>query len=518
MGRIKILLADDRPEWIKNWQEDLNHLDISDLNIHTQVEADEVYAALESDTFDILLLDMDWTDGGGRKEEGIEMLRRAKQASPATDVIIITGYGAGENYERIRNAYKYGVTDFLQKGDKEYHKSEFERIIRNALEKARLKRKAVSPFWRWIIDESGISIENTLGNLLGRSEMMRGLFSVIKKVAQTDSRLLLLGETGVGKSEIARTIHKLSNRKFREMVEFTPGEFPETLQESELFGHEKGAFTGAAAEKAGLIKQAHESTLFIDEVGTMMSSMQAKLLRFLDTKEFRKLGGKADESSDIRLICATNRNIHKDALEEKFRPDLLMRISGFPLHIPPLRDHLEDIPLLAEKFLKKHSAAGRENRTFELTEDGLNKLLRYDWPGNIRELDNVFERAVPLAVISGSDRITAAHVRFDREIYIDNDAGITALVNLDRLYSLIKNRENRYDDAPSLAKAWGELIARQIIDRAMKEARGHMKQSGILLNFYEGLDKEESPADHKKYEAYRQYLTTQLKIKARDYK
>ena len=490
MKKIKILLADDKPEWIENWKQDLGRINISNLDIHHQVDVADVNTSLEKNIYDIILLDMDWSDGGGGPEDGIKILRLVKQISPGTDVIIITGKGAGQYNEKIRKAYEFGVTDFLQKGETEYHKSEFERIIRNAVEKARLKHKANLSFWDSIIDESGISTENKLENLLGRSEVMRTMFSVIKKIALTDTRILLLGETGVGKSEIARTIHKQSLRSKKDIVEFTPGEFPETLQESELFGHVKGAFTGADKDKKGLIKQAHDSTLFIDEVGTMMPSMQVKLLRFLDSNEFRKLGGTDNESSDIRLICATNSNIRKDALEGKFRSDLLMRINGFPLRIPPLRDHLEDIPMLAEKFIK--------DKPFKLTDDAINKLMRYDWPGNIRELHNVFERAVPLAAISGSDKITAAQIRFDREMDgPEGETGITDIVNIDKLYDLIKNGENKYNDVPSLSKAWGELTTRKIIERAMTEAKD-MKQSGILLNFYKDLAKNQSPEDQKK--------------------
>ncbi len=535
MRRLKILLADDEASWIEDiWRNDLNRLNIPDLDIHSRIYADELRETLKKNIYDILLLDMDWSKGRGTPDEGIDILHLAKQTNPNIEVIIITAKGPGERYERIRTAYKYGAADFLEKGASEYHKAEFERIIRNAVEKARLRHKANAYFWDRFIDESNISTENTLGNLIGQSEVMRGLFSVIKKVAKTESRVLLLGETGVGKSELARTIHNESMRSSRVLVEFTPGEFPETLQESELFGHVKGAFTGALTDKDGLITQAHGGTLFIDEVGTMMPSMQAQLLRFLDTQKVRKLGGKQVESPDVRLICATNRNIHKDALEGKFRSDLLMRISGFPLHIPPLRDHPEDVPLLSEKFLKKHTKHAVAGKAFKLTDDALDKLMRHDWPGNIRELKNIIERAVIMAISSDSNQIKAAHIWFDKEVIpaTDGNSGVAALVNIDKLYSLIKNGEMQYNDMASLTKAWGGLIAREIVSRAMTESKGNMKQSGILLKFYEGIKKkkkkEDSPSDydknaayrrdHKKYSAYRQYLTTTFKIRAKDHK
>ncbi len=519
MSKIKIFLADDQAAQIDYWQTELSFLNIPGLEIDSAFKADRVYAALKKNIYDILLLDMDWSyffNSGGHEKEGIDMLRAAKQANPNIEVIIITAKGAGENFNRVRDAYQYGVTDFLGKGDSDYYKSEFERVIRNAVEKTRLRHKARLPFWNWVIDETDTYNENTLGELVGRSEIMRGLFSVIKKMAQTDSRVLLLGETGVGKSMIARTIHNQSKRKHKKLEEFTPGEFPETLQESALFGHVKGAFTGADKNKNGLIAQAHHGSLLIDEIGTMTPGMQVKLLRFLDTCNYRKLGGESDLLADVRLICATNRNIYQMVLKGEFQKDLLMRLSVFPIQIPPLRDHMEDISMLAEKMIAKYAKGSTE---YKLTDAALNRFMGHTWPGNIRELNNVIERAIFLTSLSNKTEITQAEVRFDLEMFSANSTThINELVNIDRLYACIKNGEFQYDNISELVKTWGESISREIVHRAMAEAKGSMKQSGILLNMYQGLSKEENPEDSKKYESYRQYLSSQLKIRAKDYK
>ncbi|MDY6905334.1 MAG: sigma 54-interacting transcriptional regulator [Thermodesulfobacteriota bacterium] len=513
-SKTKIFLADDQPAQIEYWQTELARLNLPDIEIDSAFTTKKVYQALEKNLYDLLLLDMDWSDGGGHEKEGIDILKAAKQANPNIEVIIITAKGPGTNFNRIRDAYELGVTDFLEKGTGDYYQAEFERVIRNAREKTQLRQKARLPFWNSLVDETGIYNETNLGELVGRSEVMRRLFSVILKIAQTDYRVFLLGETGVGKSLIARTIHDNSSRKDQYLAEFTPGEFPETLQESMLFGHVKGAFTGADKDKQGLIAQANKGTLFIDEIGTMALGMQVKLLRFLDTGEYRQLGGE-NHKADVRLICATNRNIYQMALEGKFQQDLLMRLNVFPLQIPPLRDHKEDIPMLAKIMLSKYS---NNVTNYNITDAALNRFMNHTWPGNIRELSNVVERAVFLADFADKTEITPTEVRFDQEMFTtDTTTHINDLVNIDRLYTCIKDKEFHYENMPAMVKTWGEPISREIVLRAIKEADG-VKRSGILLNMYQGLTKEESTDDFQKYESYRQYVYNQLKIRSKDFK
>jgi two-component system response regulator PilR (NtrC family) len=240
-----------------------------------------------------------------------------------------------------------------------------------------------------------LGLSHSFANVIGRSEAMLDLFKMIETVSRTNSTILLTGESGTGKGLVAQAIHFHSLRRDRPMVSLNCGAMPETLLESELFGHMRGAFTGAEANKKGLLEAAEKGTIFLDEIGEMSSLMQVKLLRVLQERRFRRVGGLEELQADIRVIAATNQNLAKAVAEGRFREDLYYRINVIPIALPPLRERREDIPLLAEHFLTKYAEqmgkaiSGIAHSTLEL-------LLAHDWPGNIRELENAIERAVAL--------------------------------------------------------------------------------------------------------------------------
>lgn len=234
------------------------------------------------------------------------------------------------------------------------------------------------------------------GGLVGKSRPMQELFSLVRSVAQSDVTVLITGETGTGKEQTARLIHQLSPRRAGRFLAINCGALAETLLESELFGHERGAFTGAMTQKKGKFEQANGGTLFLDEIGDITPAMQVKLLRVVQEREFQRVGGHEDITVDVRIIAATNQDLHALVAERKFRQDLFYRLNVFPLHIPPLRERVEDIPLIAQHLLARHATA-QKKAVKGLTGEALEVLVRYRWPGNVRELENVIERAVALA-------------------------------------------------------------------------------------------------------------------------
>ncbi len=234
------------------------------------------------------------------------------------------------------------------------------------------------------------------GGLVGKSRPMQDLFGLVRNVAQSDVTVLITGETGTGKEQTARLIHQLSPRRTGRFLAINCGALAENLLESELFGHERGAFTGAVTQKKGKFEQATGGTLFLDEIGEISPAMQVKLLRVLQERELQRVGGHEDIKVDVRIIAATNHDLHSLVTERKFRQDLFYRLNVFPLHIPPLRERIEDIPLIAQHLLDRHATA-QKKAVKGLTGEALEAMVRYRWPGNIRELENAIERAVALA-------------------------------------------------------------------------------------------------------------------------
>src|SRR5215813_4077542 len=333
---------------------------------------------LEGARYDMLVTDikMPHTDG-------IEVLRHARKISPETAVILIT---AVEDYEAAVQAVKSGAFDYIHKGPSLV--DEVKVAITRATEIIELRRQNQA----FKLDAAS---RNSLENIIGCSRAMEALKQTIRTVASTNSTILVHGESGTGKELVARAIHTCSPRSSEPFVSINCGAFPETLLESELFGYVKGAFTGASQNKRGLFEVAHEGTIFLDEISEMSLTMQVKLLRVLQERCVRPVGGTDEIAIDVRVIAATNRDLDKSVAENTFREDLYYRLNVIPVVVPPLRERREDIPLLANHFLKKYaSAAGRS--ILRVNKSSLDALCGYEWPGNVRQLENTIERAVAL--------------------------------------------------------------------------------------------------------------------------
>jgi len=315
---------------------------------------------------EVVLLDV-WLPG----KDGIEILKKIKEGNNFASVIMISGHS---NIDTAVNAIKFGAYDFLEKP------LSLERVliqVRNALEMQRLERRIGEERWE----------------IIGESPPMIALKETIKKVAASNSRTLIFGESGTGKELVARAIHNASPRRNSDFVEVNCAAIPQELIESELFGHEKGSFTGAFERKKGKFEMAHEGTLFLDEIGDMSPATQAKVLRVIETQEFQRVGGNKKIKVDVRIIAATNKNLQEEIRKNNFREDLYFRLNVVPIHIPPLRERKEDIPLLAEYFLKLF-ARQYGQRPKKLSKTVIQSLMNYDWPGNVRELKNTIERFV----------------------------------------------------------------------------------------------------------------------------
>ena len=334
---------------------------------------------LGSAIYDVIVTDIKMPN-----TNGIEVLRYAHQVSPESAVILIT---AVDDYEAAVEAVKAGgATDYIRKSPGLV--DEIKLAINRALEKIALSRQNFA-FKR------DAATRNSLDNIVGASPAMEKLKQTIRTVASTQSTVLIYGESGTGKELVARAVHVCSPRAAEPFVSINCGAFPETLLESELFGYVKGAFTGANQNKRGLFEVANQGTVFLDEISEMTLAMQVKLLRVLQERTVRPVGGTSEIAIDVRVIAATNRELDRQVAEGVFREDLYYRLSVIPVRVPPLHERREDVPLLVNHFLKKYVPAAGRN-IVRVSKESLNLLCSYDWPGNVRQLENTIERAVAL--------------------------------------------------------------------------------------------------------------------------
>ncbi len=319
-------------------------------------------------------------------KDGIELLKELKQISPETPVIIITAYGSGD---RVIKAMKYGAYEYIEKP---FDIPRLMAVVEEALKNSQIseqmpREKVVSR------THKGDAREDTL---VGESTAIKEVFKLIGKVATSDASILIVGESVTGKELVGRAMHKYSVRHSKPFSAINCAAIPESLLESELFGYEKGSFTGADKQKPGKFEEASGGTLFLDEIGDMSLSLQAKLLRVLQEGTLERLGSSKSVRVDARIVTATNRNLENDIFSKNFREDLYYRLKVITISLPPLRMRKEDIPLLTQHFLYKHSK-GLKIEKISLHPDSMKKLLDYHWPGNIRELENLIKRAVILA-------------------------------------------------------------------------------------------------------------------------
>jgi two-component system response regulator HydG len=373
--KMSIMIVDDEKivrESFLHWFEKLGH------RAEAAASGFEALEKLEKVPFDVLFVDIKMPG-----MNGIELLGKVKEEYPDTTVVIITAYGS---IETAVNAMKIGATDYLLKPFKPEQLS-------LVMEKVIHQKRLVSEYEyvKGRLDEI-----TRFENIIGESPAMQEVFDLIPEVAQSDSSVLIVGETGTGKELVAKAIHAKSKRSQLPFIAINCGAMPDTLLESELFGHQKGAFTGATHSRKGFFEVVSGGTLFLDEIGDISPKMQVDLLRVLEEKKITKIGDRMSINVDFRLISATRRDLEKDVTEGSFREDFFYRINVIMIHIPPLRKKKEDIPLLVQHFLRKYSDETTK-RVDHVTADAMNLLKDYDWPGNVRELENAIERAVVLS-------------------------------------------------------------------------------------------------------------------------
>uniref|UniRef100_A0A7C4TFS8 Sigma-54-dependent Fis family transcriptional regulator n=1 Tax=candidate division WOR-3 bacterium TaxID=2052148 RepID=A0A7C4TFS8_UNCW3 len=372
MQKYRILIVDDE-EMVRDALSDW----LTNLGYETRAVEDGFRALneIEIDNWDIVMVDLKMP-----KMDGIEVLKRVHKIKADLPVIIITGHGTVDSAVL---AMKEGAADYVMKP---FNPEEINIILKKILEHQKVVKEN-------ILLRKELTKSFQLDDLIGKSLKMQKIYELIKTIAPTKSTVLIRGESGTGKELVARAIHNLSPRSKGPFIATACGAMPETLLEAELFGYEKGAFTGAVSQHKGRIEMADQGTLFLDEIGDISPKTQVDLLRFLQVREFRRVGGSELIKVDTRIIAATNKNLEQMIREEKFREDLYYRINVITIEVPPLRERKEDIPLLAEYFLNKFKIENRKNIE-GISGAVIERFMDYEWPGNVRELENVIEHAV----------------------------------------------------------------------------------------------------------------------------
>lgn len=340
---------------------------------------------IDSLPFDVIVTDLSMPDGSG-----MDVLRAASLRDDATQVILITAYATTE---QAVHAMRLGAYDYVQKPFKNH---ELLGTIEKALEKRAILKENAS--LRVRVHEA-----KRTGELIGKYPPMLRIMELVNKVAKSPTSVLITGESGTGKEIVARSLHELSDRNARAFIVVNCGALPENLMESELFGHEKGAFTGASAKKDGLVRAADEGTLFLDEIGELPLALQVKLLRVLQERKVRPVGADEEKPVDVRVLAATNRDLEKEVEAGRFRQDLFFRLNVIRIRMPPLRERREDIPLFVERLVHKHATL--QGKRLAMSPEALKRLMTLPYPGNVRELENIIEHAVTLA--------SGAHIEVD---------------------------------------------------------------------------------------------------------
>ena len=437
MDKKKVLVVDD--------EESMRHmlsliLKREGYDILTAGGGKEALGLAETHLFDFVLLDVVMPE-----MDGLEVLKTMKGRKVEATVIMMSAYG---NLDTAVEAMKSGAYDYISKP---FKPDEILLALRKAEERENLRKENVRL-------RQEVHRDFSFGNIIGKSAQMLKLFETIKKISDYKASVLISGESGTGKEMVARSLHYNSSRASGPFVAVNCGAIPETLLESELFGHERGAYTDAKKEKRGSFEMAHQGTLFLDEIGETPPSAQVKLLRALQEGEVKRLGSEQPLFVDVRIVAASIKDLARAVAEGKFREDLFYRLNVLPLHLPPLRERKEDIPLLVDHFLKKYNDQHRLDIR-GVTENALARLLEYPWPGNVRELENTMERAM---ILTQGERIES-----------------------DSLPSEILGER-----APWKKEIWGEelsikkasrIMEEVLIRRALKKTKGNRSQAARLL-------------------------------------
>ncbi len=409
---------------------------------------------IKKDIYDLIITDIKMPG-----HSGFDVLKEAKEISPETLVIMITAFGTTES---AIEAMKLGAYDYIHKP---FKIDEIRLVVKNALEKKRL-RSEVS-----VLREK-IKTTYELGNIFSRNSKMQELLRILPKIAESNSNVLITGESGTGKEFFATALHNLSPRKENKFVAINCASLPEGLLESELFGHMKGAFTGAVSNKQGLFEVADKGTLFLDEIGDMPLSLQAKLLRVLENSTFRRVGGTSDIKVDVRIIAATNKNLKEQIESGRFREDLFYRLNVIPIHLPPLRERREDIPLLIDYFIKKYSKTPKK-----VSPSAMKLLINCPWKGNIRELENAIERIV---LMTDQEEITVSDIPVDIVSAPLEPSGLPVLtgdgIELDRI---IEEIEKRYITEALRLSGGSKTDAARLLNISFRSLRHRLHKYGI---------------------------------------
>jgi len=441
MRKRRILIVDDE----RSVRTSLKEWFLEDgFNVETAEDGPDALRTMDSGPFDLFILDLKMPG-----MDGITLMNQIQKGDRDATVILLTAYAS---VETAVEALKQGAFDYVTKP---VDPDDLSNLVRNALRQQELKEENFRLRER-------VSEMNLPAPIVGESAGMRRILETIRTVAETDSTVVVLGESGTGKELVARAIHAQSKRRFAPIVAVNCGAIPETLLESELFGHEKGSFTGAQYRRKGKIELAHGGTLFLDEIGDITMKMQVDLLRVLETRSFTRLGGTKEIQSDFRLVCATNRNLEKLVAEGGFREDLYYRIKVFSIEIPPLRERREDILPLARFFVAKYARSmGKAEKSIGSKAEEV--MEGYRWPGNVRELENAIERAM---VIGKSPEIEPR----DLPLHVEENAGSPEVFSL-------------------------EAMEKDHIIRIMREMEGNVTRSARVL----GIDRATLYNKMKKY-------------------
>jgi DNA-binding NtrC family response regulator len=406
--KISILIVDDE----ESVRDSLYSWFIEDgYRVACAENANKALSMLESDSFDIILADIKMPG-----MDGLEMLRRIKLLKSESIVIVMTAFAT---VDTAVQALKDGAFDYITKP---FDPDDLSHLIRNASKQISLTEENEN------LKKKVVSLEN-VEDLIGKSEPMKMVLKDIESVAQSNSSVVITGESGTGKELVARAIHSNSPRKFFPLVSVHCGALAESILESELFGHEKGAFTGAMYNRKGRFEMADNGTIFLDEIATISTKMQIDLLRVLETKKFIRVGGNKEISSDFRVICATNRDLKSMVEKGIFREDLYYRLNVVNIYVPPLRERIEDIPLLVEYFIKKYcTSMNRPPVTIDTS--ALKRLEEFNFPGNVRELENMIERAI---VVGNGRKISLKDLPLEKTII---SSSIESLEDLEKKHIL----------------------------------------------------------------------------------
>jgi DNA-binding NtrC family response regulator len=407
----KILIVDDNEDLLKAAKMFLKR-HFAQVDIEKNPEA--IPALMNQEDYDVILLDMNFTKDVSSGSEGYYWLGKILETDPSAVVVLITAYG---DVQMAVKAIKAGATDFVLKP------WENEKLLATLYSSMRLRESRDQVETLKIKNqEINHELNQRFSEIIGQSASMQRIFQTIDRVAQTDANVLILGENGTGKEVIARAIHRNSSRKNESFVSVDLGSITETLFESELFGHRKGAFTDAKEDRPGRFELANGGTLFLDEIGNLSMPLQAKLLTVLQNRKVSRVGANKETPVDIRLICATNMPLYEMVKENRFRQDLLYRINTIEIEIPPLRERLEDIPLLANFYLKYYAEKYHKQVT-KISDAAATRMHKHPWPGNIRELQHALERAVILSnstVLQPEDfTFTSSSIKDDGQFNLD---------------------------------------------------------------------------------------------------